>query len=90
MWPILLILNWLLQKPLLAALVSAVLWGMYHSVYYPWHGFIVFWGFFVMSVCFLEWQKKSTSKAILVTTCIHMLHNTVPLVARLIRIIATS
>lgn len=56
MWPILVMLNWLLQKPLWVALVSATLWGIYHSVYYPWHGFVVFWGFFVMSVCFLEWH----------------------------------
>lgn len=90
MWPILLMLNWLLQKPLLAALVSAALWAMYHSVHHPWHGFVVFWGFFVMSVCFLEWHKKSTSKAILVTTSIHMLNNAVPFVARLVRIIVTS
>ena len=33
-----------------------------------------------MSVCFLEWHKKSTGKAVLVTSAIHMFHNMVAFV----------
>ena len=62
--------NWLV-------FISALLWSGGHS-FLEWQwGIVVFWGFVVFSISFLEWQKKSNRDAIFVTGTIHMINNSV-------------
>lgn len=78
MWPILRILKEVSKKTLGIALVSALIWGFIHSRFALGWGLTIFWPFFVFSVCFLEWEKKSTTKAIIVTALVHMCQNMMP------------
>lgn len=81
MLPILWILKLTIKKTLWVAGVSAVIWGMMHSTAALAWGFAVAWPFFVFSLCFLEWQSKSTLTAIGVTAILHGCHNLVPTLA---------
>ena len=60
--------NWLI-------FLSAFLWSGGHSLLEWPLGVVVFWGFVVYSISFLEWQKKSNRDAIFVTGTIHMINN---------------
>jgi hypothetical protein len=81
MWPILAVLKRVIQNTILVALASAVVWGVFHGLTDPGWGLIVIWAFFVFSLCFLEWEKKSRRKAIVVTSLVHMCHNSIPVVS---------
>lgn len=78
MWPILGILKRTVKKTLWVAAASAVAWGVVHSLGAAAHGFVTAWPFFVFSLCFLEWQRKSTGRAITATALVHMCQNMVP------------
>lgn len=78
MWPVLWILERTVGKMLWVAAISAVLWALVHSLLAPAWGFGVAWPFFVFSMSFLEWKKKSLGRAIGVTASIHMCQNLVP------------
>jgi len=78
MWPILRVLKLFIPEQLWVAVVSAWLWGGFHSLLVPGWGITTAWGFFIFSVCFLEWEKKSTGRAIIVTASVHMCQNAVP------------
>jgi hypothetical protein len=84
MWPVLWILKRLIRNSLGVALVSATLWGCLHSLISPTWGLIVLWPFFVLSLCFLEWQKRSTGRALVVTGLVHTCNNSLPAVAVLL------
>ena len=88
MWPILAILKRTVKRTLWVAAGSAVIWGVLHSLVAAAHGLIVAWPFFVFSICFLEWQKKSTKKAIGVTALIHMCQNTLPVLLMALAIVS--
>jgi ABC-type nickel/cobalt efflux system permease component RcnA len=81
MWPILAILKKVVQNTILVAVASAVVWGIFHGLTDPGWGLIVLWPFFVFSLCFLAWEQKSRKKAIVVTSLVHMCHNSVPVVS---------
>jgi hypothetical protein len=78
MWPILWVLKKTVRKTLWVAAVSAVIWGIVHSLGAAAHGLTTAWPFFVFSLCFLQWQQKSTGRAITTTALLHMCHNTLP------------
>jgi hypothetical protein len=81
LWGILWILRRFLSRPTRIAIVSAVLWGCLHSLMAPAWGLIVAWPFFIFSVCFLEWEKKSKGRAIVVTALVHTCQNIIPAIA---------
>ena len=85
MWPVLWMLNRLMTAPTKIAIASAVLWGILHSLSAPAWGMIIVWPFFVFSVGFLEWEKKSKGVAIVVTALVHTCQNIIPAVAVLAR-----
>ena len=58
---------------------SGLIWGNLHAFGGEQSGVSQIWGFFVLSVCFLEWEKKSKGLAILVTGLVHMWTNLVGL-----------
>lgn len=81
MWPILSILSTLFSKPIHAALGSAAIWAMAHSILAPTLGWIIAWPFFVFSMVFVEWKKRSIAMALLVTALTHSVHNLIPVIA---------
>ena len=83
MWPILGIIREVTRNDLRIALASALIWGYIHSLFAIGWGLTVCWGFFVFSVCFLEWEKKSKGKAIIATALVHTCQNMVPAVLAL-------
>jgi hypothetical protein len=46
----------------------------------------VAWPFFVFSICFLEWEKISKRRAIVVTALLHTCQNLLPAIALLVGI----
>ncbi|RJQ56593.1 MAG: hypothetical protein C4521_00210 [Actinobacteria bacterium] len=61
-------------EPLIAA-ASALVWAGLHSLLAPAWGLGVVWGFFVFSMCFIAWRKRSLGNAILMTSTLHLAHN---------------
>lgn len=84
MWPILWILKRFIRHQLFIALGSAAVWAIFHSLAVPTWGLVIAWPFFIFSVCFLEWEKKSKRTAIVVTALVHTCQNTIPAIAILI------
>jgi membrane protease YdiL (CAAX protease family) len=78
MLPILWILKLVLRNTLWVALASALIWGCLHALSNVVQGVVIVWAFFVMSQCFLAWEKKSKLTGIGVTALVHMCHNFVP------------
>ncbi|WP_438483070.1 hypothetical protein [Oleiharenicola lentus] len=61
-------------------LASALMWAGFHSLAAPWWGLQIFWSFYIFSMCYVTWQKRSTWQAIGMTAALHILHNCVPAV----------
>jgi hypothetical protein len=77
MWPILFVLRLILGNTMWVPVASGLIWGNLHAFGgYQW-GVSQIWSFFVLSVCFLEWEKRSKALAILVTGLLHMWNNLV-------------
>jgi hypothetical protein len=66
------------RKKVMLAMLSAVVWGLLHSLASPGWGLIVCWPFFVFSCAFLAWRPKSWLKALWAAACIHALQNLLP------------
>ena len=81
MWPILWVLKRFTRNQLSIALGSMAVWAILHSLASPAWGLIIAWPFFIFSVCFLEWEKKSKIKAIVVTALVHTCQNAIPVIA---------
>lgn len=76
MAPILRILGWMSSKLFIQAIASAFVWGILHSSGgIPVWGLFIFWPFFVFSVAFLVWKRKSWWRAFAVVAALHALHN---------------
>lgn len=61
-----------------AAILSAVGWGIAHSLSAPAWGLIIWWPFLVFSSILLVWRKKSLWTGMLLVMCIHALQNALP------------
>jgi hypothetical protein len=76
MWPVLWILKEIVQKELWVASIFAVIWSVLHALtmapvlYRVELGLLIAWPSFVLSLCFLEWKKKSNARAIIVTALV--------------------
>lgn len=77
MWPILFLLRLILGNTILVPVASGLIWGNLHAFGGEQWGVSQTWSFFILSVCFLEWEKKSKGLAILVTGLLHMWANLV-------------
>ena len=58
-----------------AVLLSALLWGIGHSLASPIWGLVVWWPFLIFSIAFLTWRERGMGTAILMVTAIHGLQN---------------
>jgi membrane protease YdiL (CAAX protease family) len=66
------------RGPARAALASAIVWAILHSLVAPAWGFVVLSPFFVFSCAYLAWRRRSRWHGLLVAASIHMLHNSIP------------
>jgi membrane protease YdiL (CAAX protease family) len=72
-----------------AVVLSALLWGIGHSLASPIWGLVVWWPFLIFSIAFLTWRERGMGTAILMVTAIHGLQNgTVALLLLLARSLA--
>jgi hypothetical protein len=72
----LLILNRLLG-PWPAIVLSALGWGIAHSLAAPIWGLVVWWPFLIFSIVLLVWRERSLLRGYLVVASVHALQNTV-------------
>lgn len=63
-----------------AIVVSAIGWGIAHSILSPTWGMAVWWPFLVLSTLFVAWRKRSLWLAFLLPVCVHALQNLLPAV----------
>lgn len=78
------VLKLIIKNTLWVCLVSAVIWGVLHGLQSIGQGLAVTWVFFVLSLSFMEWWKKSKTKAICAAALIHTCQNSVAFIALLI------
>jgi hypothetical protein len=65
-------------QPTVAVIVSAVGWGIAHSLAAPAWGFVIWWLFLVFSVLYVTWRKHSLLAALAVPAATHALQNLLP------------
>ena len=61
-----------------AIVVSAIGWGIAHSMLSPTWGMAVWWPFLILSTLFVAWRKRSLWLAFLLPICVHALQNLLP------------
>lgn len=64
--------------PTSAILVSALLWGIAHSLQAPVWGLVIWWPFLIFSTLYLVWRQRGTWVAIGVAASTHALQNLAP------------
>jgi len=62
-----------------AAIGSALLWGVSHSLAVPVWGLVVWWPFLILSVALLTWRRRGLGTAVLLVAGIHAMQNAVAL-----------
>ena len=68
-----------LRIPSAAAVVlSALGWGVAHSLQAPMWGFVIWWPFLIFSTLFVTWRARSVLAALAMASAAHALHNLVP------------
>ncbi|HUG46143.1 MAG TPA: hypothetical protein VMK31_06490 [Sphingomicrobium sp.] len=74
----------LFLPPTAAIIVSAVGWGIAHSMLAPMWGLIIWWPFLIFSTLFVAWRVRSLALAFAIPMCVHALQNLLPalLIAR--------
>jgi hypothetical protein len=61
-----------------AVLLSAIGWGIAHSLQAPAWGLVIWWPFLIFSLCFLVWRQRSLALAFAVPAAVHALQNSLP------------
>ncbi len=62
----------------LAVAISAVGWGVAHSLQAPAWGLVIWWPFTVFSMLYVTWRKKSKAWALVIPMAVHALNNLPP------------
>jgi hypothetical protein len=73
-----LLLLLLFLSPTLAIIISAIGWGVAHSVIVPIWGLVIWWPFLVFSTLFVTWSRRSVPAALVVASATHALQNFIP------------
>ena len=68
----------LFLPPVAAILVSAIGWGVAHSLMVPIWGLVIWWPFLVFSTLFVAWRSRSLTLAFVIPMCVHALQNVIP------------
>jgi hypothetical protein len=69
------ILSVFTRRKVIAAAVSAVLWGLLHGLIAPFWFLGAVWPFYVFSLCYLAWQPRSFGHGYTVALVPHVLNN---------------
>ena len=64
-----------LFTPTIAILVSAIGWGIAHSIQAPTWGLVIWWPFLTFSTLFVVWRERSLLAAFAMPALAHGLHN---------------
>ena len=64
--------------PAAAIIVSAIGWGVAHSLMVPIWGLVIWWPFLVFSTLFVAWRGRSLALAFLIPMAVHALQNMIP------------
>ena len=65
-------------RPELAVAISAIGWGIAHSLVAPIWGLVIWWPFLIFSILFVTWRQRSLAMAFLVPMLVHGLQNLLP------------
>jgi len=68
----------LFLPPAAAVIVSALGWGLAHSLVAPIWGLVIWWPFLVFSTLFVTWRKRSLLLAFAIPALVHALQNLIP------------
>src|SRR5215204_3809703 len=61
--------------PTVAVIVSAIAWGIAHSLAAPSWGLVIWWPFLIFSTLFVTWRQRSLALAFGMPMLAHALHN---------------
>ncbi|TWX62731.1 hypothetical protein [Colwellia sp. C1TZA3] len=75
MIPIILILQKFIDNIIVLSILSALFWGVIHSLQFTFWGIATFPLFFFMTMAYKYWDKISMGHAILVVMVIHAINN---------------
>lgn len=64
-----------LFRPAVAVLISAIGWGIAHSLQYPIWGLTIWWPFLVLSTLFVAWRERSLVAAFVLPMIAHAMQN---------------
>ena len=64
--------------PVAAIVISAVGWGIAHSLAAPTWGLAIWWPFLIFSTLFVAWRRRSLTLAFVLPMCVHALQNLLP------------
>ena len=67
-----------LMRPTAAAIVSAIGWGIAHSLLIPTWGLAIWWPFLIFSTLFVVWRQRSLWLAFGLPMAAHGLQNLIP------------
>ncbi|WP_425230273.1 hypothetical protein [Sphingomonas sp.] len=70
--------------PTAAAIGSALLWGVAHSLMAARWGLVIWWPFLIFSVAYLSWRGRGYWRAVGLVAAIHALNNAGPIAASLL------
>jgi membrane protease YdiL (CAAX protease family) len=62
-------------SPSIAVVVSALGWGVAHSLGAPTWGLVIWWPFLIFSTLFVTWRRRSLALAFAMPALAHALHN---------------
>ncbi len=64
-----------LVSPGAAVILSALGWGLVHSLAVPAWGLVIWWPFLIFSTLFVTWRSRSLAAAFAMPAAVHALHN---------------
>jgi hypothetical protein len=78
-----LLLRWM--PPVTAVVVSALAWGVFHSLQASAWGLAIWWPFLIFSTLFVVWRQRGFWTGVGVATATHMLQNLGPALVLMLR-----
>ena len=69
--------------PAVAVAISAIGWGIAHSLAAPAWGLVIWWPFLIFSTLYVSWRQRSTLAGLSIVASTHALQNALPMLAML-------
>ena len=73
-----------LFPPTVAVILSALGWGIAHSMAAPAWGLVIWWPFLIFSTLYVTWRQRSMLAALAMPAAAHGLHNLLPAISLLV------